>query len=512
MWAKLEYGELMSEKTLFENEVIKEILKKARTIWAISHAMSLMSWDIEVNMPREGVTERSIASSELAVLRQKLILDPELVKLVEKAEDKLEELNDYERGVVRVLKREIRIAKAIPPEVLQEYTRTVGEARIKWREAKQKDNYEIFKPYLAKIVELNRKMADYLGYEEHPYDALLDLREEGLRTRDVDGIFEVLEPGIKRALDKILAEQRFPREHELEKVKYDVDSMVKVNMEILKILEYPINTRGRLDISAHPFTSSMGIKDVRITTRYEGIDFKRSMYAVIHEYGHALYELQIDEKLMTTPIARGASAGVHESQSRFWENIIGRSRAFAKAIYPTLTKHLKFLEKYGPEELYIYFNTVKPSLIRVDADEVTYNLHILLRFKLEKLMITGEVKVDELPELWNSEMERLLGVKPKTYREGLLQDIHWSSGLGGFPGYTLGNVIAAQVKYNIEKELGELDKYIEELNFKPIREYLKEKIHKWGATYAPKELIKKSFGEELNPKYFIDYLERKYLK
>lgn len=501
----------MKEQTVFENETVKQIIKKTRTIWALNHASGLMGWDLEVNMPREGVVERSIAASEIAVLRQKLTLDPELIKLVEKAEDITDELNDYEKGVVRVVKREIKIAKSLPPKLVQEYTQLTREARMKWREAKTKDKYEIFKPYLAKIIEYNRKIAEYLGYEEHPYDALLDLREEGLRTRDVENIFTVLEPGIRKVLDKVLSEQLYPMEHELKKQKYNLEAMVKLNHEILKILNYPLGVRGRLDVSAHPFTISLGIKDVRITTRYEGFDFKRSLFAVIHEFGHALYELQVDERLMTTPIAGGVSSGVHESQSRFWENIIGRSKPFTEAIYPKIKEHLDFIKNYTPHDLYLYFNTVKPSLIRVEADEVTYNFHILLRFKLEKMMLMGEVSVDELPELWNSEMERLLGIKPKTYKEGLLQDIHWTGGLGGFPGYTLGNIIAAQVKHYMEKELGEIYEYAEKLNFKPIQEYLKEKIHKWGSTYAPKELLKRSFGEEMNPKYFLNYLESKYL-
>lgn len=500
------------KQTLFENEVVKKIIDKTRVIWALDHASGLMGWDLEVNMPREGVTERSIAASEIAVLKQKLTLDPELLKLVEKAEGIIDELNDHEKGVIRVVKREIKIAKSLPPKLVQEYTKLTREARIKWREAKAEDKYEIFKPYLAKIIEYNRKIAEHLGYEEHPYDALLDLREEGLRTRDVENIFRVLEPGIRKVLDKVLSDKLYPMEHELEKQKYNIDAMVKLNEEILRILNYPLGTSGRLDVSAHPFTIGLGIKDVRITTRYVGYDFKRSLFAAIHEFGHALYELQIDERLMATPIAGGVSAGLHESQSRFWENIIGRSRQFTEAIYPKLTEHLDFIKKYTPNDIYLYFNTVKPSLIRVEADEVTYNLHILLRFKLEKMMLMGEVKVDELPELWNNEMERLLGVKPKTYREGLLQDIHWTGGLGGFPGYTLGNIIAAQVKHYMEREIGEIYEYTEKLNFKPIQEYLKEKIHKWGSTYAPKELLKRSFGEEMNPKYFLNYLEEKYLQ
>ncbi len=496
---------------VFENPVIKELIEKTRVLWAIGHAIGLMGWDTETYMPPEGAVERGMAAGELSVLRQKILLSPEITGLVEKAEG-IEDLNDYERGVVRVLKRSIRIAKALPPKLVYELSRISEEARVVWRQAREKDDYDMFKPYLEKIVKLNREAAEYLGYEEHPYDALLDLYEEGLLTRDVDNIFSVLEPGMKNVLEKILGENIFPREHELEKISYDREAMEKVNREILEIFGFPLGKRARLDVSTHPFTTSIGIRDVRITTRYEGVDFKRTMYSVIHEFGHALYELQIDERLMATPLAHGVSLGIHESQSRFWENIIGRSRSFAEAIYPVLVKHLGFVKKYGPEDLYYYFNTVRPSFIRVDADEVTYNFHILLRFKLEKLLVAGEISVDDLPELWNNEMERLLGLRPKTYRDGVLQDIHWSMGnIGYFPTYTIGNIVAAQIRHHILRDIPDFYEKIRNNQYSEIREYLRKKIHQWGSTYAPKDLLKRMLGEEMNPKYFIDYLTEKYI-
>ncbi|MFN3268839.1 MAG: carboxypeptidase M32, partial [Zestosphaera sp.] len=270
-------------------------------------------------------------------------------------------------------------------------------------------------------------------------------------------------------------------------------------------------SRGRLDVSAHPFTSGIGIRDVRITTRYEGVDFRRSMFAVIHEFGHALYDFQIDESLAMTPIARGVSLGVHESQSRFWENVIGRSRAFVNA-FIDLIRLVSPARNRDPEDIYVYFNTVKPSLIRVDADEVTYNLHIILRFKLEKLMITGEVKVTELPELWNHEMEELLGVRPKNYSEGLLQDIHWSMGsIGYFPTYTLGTLLSSQIAHHMDRDLKGLYTHVINKDFQIIKDYLREKIHKWGSVYPPKKLLLKSFSEAYNPEYFVRYLEEKFL-
>ncbi len=495
---------------VFENPVVKEIIEKYRVVWALNHAMSLMGWDSETYMPRAGVQERALARAELSVLAQKLLLRDELVSLVERAKG-IEGLNDYEAGLVRVLDREISIMKKLPPEHVYEFSRVTQEAFEAWRKAREKDDFEIFKPYLEKIVELARKTAEYLGYEEHPYNALLDLYEEGLRIRDMDAVYNAIIPWSRKVLDKVLEEGYFPQSHELEKVKYERRAMEKVNKEILDLLGYPWD-RARLDVSPHPFTISLGIKDVRITTRYEGVDFRNTIYSVVHEFGHALYELQIDEALMATPLATGVSMGVHESQSRFWENIIGRSRAFIRHLKPILDKYLDFTRKYDEEELYKYVNIVRPSLIRVEADEVTYNFHTYLRYELEKQLIAGEIKVDDLPELWSDYMEKLLGVRPKSHKEGVLQDVHWSHGsIGYFPTYTLGNVLAAQVKAVADRELGGLHKRVAEGDFASIREFLREKIHKYGSTYPPKKLVEKATGEPVNPDYFNKYLEEKFL-
>ncbi|WP_440059364.1 carboxypeptidase M32 [Thermogladius sp. 4427co] len=494
----------------FTNEIVKEVIEKYRTIWALGHALSLLSWDSETNMPKQGLEERAIARAELSLLVQQLILKPEFVQLVEKA-SRVEGLNDYERGVVRVLEREIRIMKSIPPKLLAELEKTTQEAMYAWRIAKESNDFSKFQPYLEKIVKLTREKADYLGWREHPYDALLDLYEEGLTSRDVDSILNPLAKELKSILDKVRSLGRFPDKHVLEDEKYDKSWMEKVNHEVLKILGYPLGERARLDVSAHPFTISVGLDDVRITTRYEGFDFKRSLLSTIHEFGHALYELQIDPGLKFTPLAEGASLGIHEGQSRFWENIVGRSKEFIALIYPVLKENLPFISKYTVEEVYLYFNTVRPSLIRTEADEVTYNLHIVVRATLEKQMIEGSVKVSDLPELWNNLMEELVGVRPKTYSEGVLQDIHWSMGsIGYFPTYTLGNLVAAQMKYHIGREF-KLEDKIAEGGFEEVKKWLRDKIHRFGRTYTPKDLLKKAFGEEYTVEYFIRYLKEKYL-
>jgi len=261
-------------------------------------------------------------------------------------------------------------------------------------------------------------------------------------------------------------------------------------------------------VSPHPFTIGITTPfDVRITVRYRGVDFREPLFSALHEYGHALYELNIDESLAMTPVGTGVSLGIHESQSRFMENIVGRSREFVVKISPILRKHLDFLAKHTDDDLFYYFNVVRPSLIRTEADEVTYNLHISLRYRLERLMITGEVKTSQLPELWNNEMDRLLGVRPRNDAEGVLQDIHWAHGsIGYFPTYTLGNVVAAMIYY----KHGKIRELVAEGNLAVIKEYLREKIHRWGSVYPPKELLSRSFGETYNAQYLVRYLEEKY--
>ena len=496
---------------VFENPVIKEILEKYRRIWAIYHASSVLGWDMEVNMPSEGIGERSVAQGELSMLSQKFLLEPEFVELVNKA-DGIEGLNEYESGVVRVLKREIKIQSSFPPEFVKELSETRSRATAVWKEAREKNDYDKFAPWLDKIMDLAKRAADYLGYDKYPYDALLDLFEEGLTTEDVERMFEKIEKDVKPLLDRILEEGEVPKEHPLEKVKYEREKMEKVNIRILELFGYPLGKRARLDVSPHPFTTEFGLKDVRITTRYEGFDFRRTILSTVHEFGHALYELQQDERFMFSPILGGVSLGVHESQSRFWENIIGRSKEFAELIYPVIKENVPEVAKYTPEDLYWYFNIVRPDFIRVEADMVTYNFHILLRFKLEKIMVNEGIKAKELPELWNEEMEKLLGIRPKNYGEGILQDIHWAHGtIGYFPTYSIGTLLSAQIGEYMKRDIPDLQEKVRNAEFSPIKEWLREKVHKYGSIYPPKELLRRSFGEEVEPEYFVRYLNSKYL-
>ncbi len=483
------------------------ILEKSRNVWervyAVSYAQSLLEWDSETYMPEGAAKERGEVSAVLASIIQEEVLSQKVRSLLKEAEggDDL-----YARGIARVLRRKLHYYDSLPPELIREMERVTNEAKVVWRNAKKKGDFKMFAPYLEKIVELSREKAEKLGYEGSPYNALLDLYEEGLTVDDVERMFSDLVPFLKRKVRELSG--NWPSEHPLEEKEYDKEKMERLNHLVLDLLGFDRNYM-RLDVSAHPFTVEMGLYDVRITTWYHGKDFRRSLMATVHEFGHALYERQVDPELRGTPVAGGVSLGIHESQSRFWENIIGRSRAFSDILAP-LVREVLGIEVDG-EELFRYLNIVRPSLIRVEADEVTYNLHIYLRFNIERSLIEGDLEVGEVPSVWNELMEELLGITPPDDSKGALQDIHWSIGsIGYFPTYSIGTLLAAQIKELIERDMGSLEDVIREKDFSRVREWLREKIHRWGSLYSPKELLSESLGITFSSEPFMRYIEEKY--
>jgi len=470
----------------------------------------LMGWDFETYMPREGTEDRGVADSQLQLLHKDLLLNKDFITLIESAKN-LENLGDTEKSVVRVLDREIARQVKIPKELTEAESLARIRGNMAWREARTKSDFKMFEPHLENLIEIKKQVAAKKGYEKHPYDALLDIFEEQLTVADMDRVFGTLTPRIHWILKKLKdSNSPFCKESNLATIKYDVKKVDKLNHDILNLLKYNMK-RFRMDVSTHPFTETMGLNDVRITTRYEGSDFKKSIFSTIHEGGHALYNLQCDQSLSYTPIEGGTSLGLHESQSRFWENVVGRSLQFVHLIAPLIREQVDFAKQVTDEDLYLYFNNVKADFIRVDADEVTYNLHIAIRYEIEKKIFGDELSVCEIPEYWNDRMEDLLGIRPTTDSQGVLQDTHWSSGLFGyFPTYTLGNLISAIIASKMRKDLSEYEQDIQKGNFDPIRDWLRLKIHKYGSTYSPKVLLEKSLGESYNPDYFITYIENKY--
>jgi len=483
--------------------MLDKILEEYRRIWALNYASSLLGWDLETYMPEDDSQLRGEAIANISTVMRELTLS--LADKLDKVRD--EDLDDFGRGVVRVLRRSVRFYRAVPREITEELDRLASQSAVVWREARRRSDFKSFEPYLRRIVELEKEVADRLGYEGHPYDALVDLYEEGMTVSELDSLFNVLVPGLKKLLDRVIEDEYFPPTHPLEEQEYERSYMEKVNGELLKLLDIPQGS-FRMDVSAHPFTVRISSKDVRITTRYEGRDFRATMFSVIHESGHALYELMIDPVYEMTPVGSGVSTGVHESQSRFWENVVGRSREFVRVVYPILKERLPFLRDYSEESVYKYFNVVRPSLIRVDSDELTYNFHIALRYEVEKGLIGGKLEVSELPTVWEDFMDKYLGVRPKNHAEGVLQDIHWSQGsFGYFPTYTLGNVISA----TLWSKLDGFSQKVEEWRVEEIKNFLRERVCKYGALYPPKLLLNKTLGEAYNPERLIQYLSHKFI-
>ena len=492
--------------TLFNDPLILELLSKYQPIATMSYSSALLGWDLEINMPESGAEARGKAQAELELLRQKMTLD--LTSLVEKAE-KEKTLNDAEKGVIRVINRELHFYRKLPPELLEALQKAISEAAIPWRQAREKSDFKLFQPHLEKITELKRKQADHLDPSAHRYNALLDLSEEGLTTNDLDRIFSQLIPELKRILSRTMAQSKFPEKHPLEDIDYDVPSMKQVSDKMLSLLDMPMK-RFRLDVSTHPFSIRIAGDDVRITTRYEPKNFKASMFGLIHECGHALYELQVSHELDLTPTGGGVSSGIHESQSRFWENIVGRSKQFTSMSYPILKSKLGFLNGYSESQVYSYFNSVRPSLIRVEADELTYNFHIAMRYELEKKLLEGKISVSELPSVWDDMIEDYLGKRPSNNAQGVLQDIHWSWGqYATFPSYSLGNVVAGMLWKTLT--IKKLLPIMGDKSIAPLKNWLAENIHKPGATYPPKELLSRVFGTGYDPSGLVSYLENKYL-
>lgn len=493
---------------VFKDPTILKILDYYKDLWALSHTSAVNHWDLETYMPKKGIEYRAQALGRLAIIRQKMFLDKDFVNLIHKSQNIIN-LTDQEKGVVRMLTRSLRFYEKLPSEFIENFEKLTNTATVVWREAKQKDNFKLFEKDLTKIFDMNRQMAEYLGYKDSPYDALLDQFEEGLTSNKVGPFFDQIKNPLKELLNKIINSDKYQSVNErvrpLQNLKYDKNKMSKLNQKLLKVFWSELGENFRLDESTHPFTTSFSNQDTRITTWYHEKDFARSLMATVHEFGHALYDLQSDDSLEMTPIAGGSSLVIHESQSRLWENHVGRSMEFIEKFLPDM-KMAVYSSRLTVDDAYFYFNKVSPSLLRVEADEVTYHFHIMLRFEIEKGVIEGKIKVKDLREVWNSKMKEYLGVTPKKDSKGILQDIHWSGGsVGYFPTYSMGTFLASQWRSKMLNAKSQM------LNYKKIKYYLEQNIHKYGSTYILEELLKKN-KMIFNPSVNLKYLYEKYKK
>ncbi len=495
----------MSEKFKEKVEEFKDYLRKIEYLQSAANALY---WDMRVGMPKKGIPYRGDVLGYLSGETYKLQTSDTMKSYIEYF-SKLKDLDDVTLAMVTKAKKDYEQTKKIPEKRYVEYTVLVSSAEAAWEEAKNKSDFNIFKPYLQKVVDFNKEFIEYWGYKDNKYNTLLDFYEPGITVEKLDRVFGELRNAIVELLNKIKQSGVKP-DSSIFTTGFSKELQEKFSLSILEKMEYDFDA-GRLDESVHPFTVEFCNKDVRITTHYYENDLKSALFSCIHEGGHALYEQDIPDELYGTMLAHGVSMGVHESQSRFYENIIGRSKPFWKCFYPEFTECFTEFKNISLEDFYSAINDVEPSLIRTEADELTYSLHVIIRYEIEKALINGDIQVDDLPQIWNAKYKEYLGVEPKNDAEGVLQDMHWSGGsFGYFPSYALGNLYGAQFLNTIVKENPDFYKQIENGDLVTIHAWLKDNIHKHGAVYTPEQLIKMVTGEELNGKYFVEYLNKKY--
>lgn len=471
----------------------------------------LLSWDQETYMPKQASAIRAEQIALLAEQSHALHTGKEFEKTLQTLIDiptgKIHDTTtDQNRRAILTLSRKDFIReKKLTPSFVQEFARVTSEALFLWQQAKSKNDFKSFQKTLEHIVSLVRKKADLVGYDKHPYDALLDEFEPEATVADIDKLFLP----VKKASQEIAKAKR--KRVESIPIPATDHQQMQICRWILDLIGFDFS-KGRIDVSAHPFSSSYHPTDTRLTTRMESHGIAIQILTTLHEAGHSFYDMGLPVEYFGTPLCRAVSYGIHESQSRFWETRIGRSLPFIKLILPTLQKKFpKALQGVTPKAFYESLNQVAPSYIRVDADEVTYPLHVILRYEIEKELLTGTLKVRELPERWSAGMKELLGLEPPNDALGCLQDIHWSMGaFGYFPSYLLGNIYAALLFEAFEQAHPDWSQRIQKADFGFIHTWLREKIWRHGRRYSPKELITKATKKTPRADAFIDYLKGKY--
>jgi len=494
------------------NEKYNQLKTSMQEIWDLTKAQAILAWDRQTKMPPKGAAARTRQTSTLSRLIHERSTSDELGQLLEDLTPWLDELDfdSDEAALIRLAQRNYRKLTAVPTELVIEQTQVGGEANVAWIKARQENDFASYLPYLEKMFELAQRYADCFPEVDHPYDALLDSYEPGMTVEIVNRVFDEVK-GPQSELIKAIAESGVEIDDSLLHQDFPQAEQLEVARKAVEILGYDFE-RGRLDLTTHPFSTSFSVDDARITTRVNENFLNACLFASMHEAGHALFELGVSPRLEGLPLARGCSSGVHESQSRLFENLIGRSRTFSSHLYPILQKHFPSqLDNSNAEAYYRAINKVKPSYIRVEADEVSYNLHIILRFEIELGILNGDILIKDLPEAWNEKFKSYLGVVPPTDTEGVLQDVHWSWGLiGHFTSYAMGNIIASQWWHQMAQDIPNQDELMVQGNITPIREWLIENVHQHGRKYLPTELIQRVTGGPIDTAPYLAYLQSKY--
>ncbi|MCL6613916.1 MAG: carboxypeptidase M32 [Firmicutes bacterium] len=476
----------------------------------LARAAGLLEWDQQTYMPAGGAAARAGQLATLRGLAHETFTSPRVGELLQELAPWAEEQGDESTpaNLIRVVTRDYERERKLPASLVAEKAEAVGLAMDAWQRAKRSADFSFFQPHLERLVELNVAEAEALGYEGERYDALVDRYEPGMKTSLLLEVFGRLERELAPLVRSVFA--LGPRPDPLAGKVFPAGAQLTFGRELLTAMGFDFD-RGRLDQSEHPFTSGFAPGDVRVTTHVYETSPLSNIFAVIHEGGHALYEQGLPSEYARTPLGNAASLGVHESQSRLWENVIGRSRPFWEYFYPRLRAFFPSqLDEVSLEDFLRVINRVQPALIRIEADELTYNLHIILRFHLERELLNGTVRAGDLPGLWRERMEKYLGIVPKNDAEGVLQDVHWAAGLiGYFPAYTLGNIIAGQLYALMTDELPGLNDEIKAGNLAVVKQWLNRKVHVHGAKYEPAELVRRVTGTDLDIEPYLGYLKGK---
>jgi len=491
---------------------LRRFRELVRKIKAYADAEAVLYWDLRTGAPRKGVDARAETIGLLASERFKLIVSDEMGALLSELEQPSarERLGDLDRRLVKEVRKEYDRSVKIPPEKHQEFVTLTSKSEAVWEEAKRQADFSMLAPYLERLVEMTRDFIGLWGHDGHPYNTLLDHYEPGMTVDVLDRVLGELKEETVPLVAAAAERSRHVRADFLER-HYPIDKQREFSLFILREMGYDFEA-GRLDESEHPFMITLGPGDARVTTRYKENDVWFALSGTIHEGGHALYEQNLAPELAGTVLYDGASMGIHESQSRFWEIFVGTSQPFWRRYFPELARLFpEQLADVDAETFCRAINRSRPSLIRIEADELTYNLHIIIRYELEKALVAGDIRVRDLPGLWNEKYEAYLGVVPSHDGEGVLQDVHWSGGsFGYFPTYTLGNMYAAQLMNALRRDMPDADERIERGELVPIRRWLTERIHRFGRSRTPDELIRQATGEPLNPRHLISHLKAKF--
>ena len=492
------------------NNTLQEFKDYLNEIQQYFHVNTLLYWDMRTTAPTAGLAPNSEAIAYFSTKEFAMRTADKLGEMLEtlSSPEEFEKLDDTMKFVVTKMKKDYDREKRIPADFYEEYVRAQNASENTWEIAKNTGDYPLFAPHLEKIIELTKQMTAYTDPGKEVYDALLDTYEEGMNSESIDGLFEDMKAELIPLVKKITSAPQ-PDDSKF-KGFYDINAQKKVQEILLDYIGFSFES-GAVGETEHPFTLNFNSKDVRVTNHYYEHDAISAMFSAIHEGGHGIFEQNVNPDFDGTVAGSCCHMGIHESQSRFYENILGRNINFWVPIYPKIQEALPHLKDISLEEFYREINHVRNSFIRVDADELTYCFHIILRYEMEKEIFRNNVPVSELPALWNKKMEEYLGITPSNDSEGILQDTHWSDGsFGYFPSYLLGTIYDGMFLAAMEAELGDVNVILREGRIKEITKWLNEKIHRFGSTRAPKEVIEAVCGKEVSAKPIVEFFKKKY--